>query len=154
MNGRNGGAISEHRLTLLCRSSIPSCSNAHPVGQLPRNHAYEQPCFINLATTDPIRLSHDYSPASPRRCAEWAERALEIDSTVKPPQRSEECGEACVAAMHNLGEIAALLGDRKKALERFTEALSLAKGLDMQEGIEAASEAIRRIEKAKKADPV
>jgi len=84
----------------------------------------------------------------------WAERALEIGSAVKPPQRSEECDEACVAATHNLGEIAALLGDRKRALERFTEALSLAKGLGMQEGIEAASEAIRRMEKAKKADLV
>ena len=78
----------------------------------------------------------------------WAAKALDLDSTVRPPVRTEECDRACVAATHNLGEIAHMMGDSKTARVRFEEALSLAKGLGMEEGIEAAKEGLEKAGKA------
>ena len=77
----------------------------------------------------------------------WAQKALDIDSTVKPPARTDECDRACVAATHTLGEIARLLGDRGTAQRRFDEARSLAHGLGMAEGIQAADEGLKNVEK-------
>ena len=74
----------------------------------------------------------------------WAEKALEIDAKIGPPVRTPECNEACVAATYNLGEIARMLGKKKLAMEKFEEALSLAKGLGMAEGVEAAREGLQK----------
>ncbi|TGZ79067.1 hypothetical protein EX30DRAFT_309381 [Ascodesmis nigricans] len=79
----------------------------------------------------------------------WALKALEIDATIKPPQRSPECDEACVAATMNLGEMAEMLGEVGKARGRFQEALSLAKALGMEEGVKRAEEGLRRLEEVK-----
>ncbi|KAA8908647.1 hypothetical protein FN846DRAFT_755165, partial [Sphaerosporella brunnea] len=75
----------------------------------------------------------------------WAEKALEMNAVVKPSVRTEECDQACVAATYNLGEIARMLGDKKTAEGRLNEALSLAKRLGLEEGIEAAKEGLEQV---------
>ena len=79
-----------------------------------------------------------------RNAQKWAEKALEVDATVTPPARTPECDEACLAATHNLAEIARMLGNKQLATEKFGEALSLAKGLGMAEGAGAAREGLRK----------
>ena len=74
----------------------------------------------------------------------WAEKALEIDAKVIPPIRTEECDRACVAATHNLGEIARMMGLKAVATQRFEEALSLARGIDNEEGVNAAKEGLQK----------
>lgn len=76
----------------------------------------------------------------------WALKALEIDANIKPPNRTSECDEACIVATHNLGEMAEMMGDKKAALARYEEALSLAKGLNMEPAIKQAMEAIERVQ--------
>lgn len=79
----------------------------------------------------------------------WATKALELNATIIPPVRTKECDEACVAATHNLGEIERLLGNKDAALMRFAEALSLAKGLRMLEGVEAAQQGLKTVNEMK-----
>jgi tetratricopeptide (TPR) repeat protein len=110
----------------------------------------------NLAAT----ISRQQPPAEDKRITrahllqdakKWADKALEMDAVVKPPARTEECDQTCVAATHNLGEIARMMGDKKTAEERFKEALSLAKGLRLEEGIEAANEGLKEVAQMKEA---
>ncbi|KAI5805811.1 hypothetical protein EDC01DRAFT_640291 [Geopyxis carbonaria] len=75
----------------------------------------------------------------------WATKALEISGTIAPPERTQECDQACVVATHNLGEMAEMLGDKTTAKRRYEEALSLAKGLGMDEGVLQAQEALARL---------
>jgi tetratricopeptide (TPR) repeat protein len=77
----------------------------------------------------------------------WAEKALTLGQQIRPPQRTEECDIGCVVATHNLGEIAEMLGNKEAAIERYTEAVSLAKGIGYQEGLEMSSKRLRDLKK-------
>ncbi|KAF8531688.1 hypothetical protein BDD12DRAFT_766578, partial [Trichophaea hybrida] len=79
----------------------------------------------------------------------WATKALELNATIFPPIRTTECDEACVAATHNLGEIERMLGNKDAAQMRFTEALSLAKGMRMKEGVETAKQGLELVNEMK-----
>jgi hypothetical protein len=52
-----------------------------------------------------------------------------------------------VVATHNLGEIAEMLGNKEAAIERYREAVSLAKGIGYQEGLEMSSKRLRDLKK-------
>ena len=73
----------------------------------------------------------------------WAEKALSLGQQIKPPQRTEECDVGCIVATHNLGELAEMVGDKKNAVIRYQEAVSLARGIGFQEGVDMASERLR-----------
>lgn len=75
----------------------------------------------------------------------WAEKALALASAIAPPQRTRECDEGCVAATYNLGEFAEMLGDTETARRRYAEAASLARALEMEEGVVMAEGALRRV---------
>ena len=77
----------------------------------------------------------------------WAEKALALGQQIQPPQRNEECDVGCVVASHNLGEIAEMLGNKEAAIGRYTEAVSLAKGIGYQEGLEMSSRRLRELKK-------
>lgn len=75
----------------------------------------------------------------------WANKVIELDANVKPPERTDECDSACLVATHNLGELAEMLGKNTEAENRYTEALSLAKGLGSEEGVKRAEEGLARL---------
>jgi hypothetical protein len=77
----------------------------------------------------------------------WAEKALALGQQIRAPQRNEECDIGCVVATHNLGEIAEMLGNKDAAIGRYTEAVSLAKGIGYQEGLEMSSRRLRELKK-------
>lgn len=76
----------------------------------------------------------------------WAEKALAVAAKIAPPERTEECDVGCVVATHNLGELAEMEGNIREARKRFDEALSLAKAIGFQEGIQQSEEALKRVE--------
>lgn len=77
----------------------------------------------------------------------WAEKALALGRQIQPPQRTQECDVGCVVATHNLGEIAELLGNTTAAVERYKEAVSLARAIGYQEGLEMSSRRLRELKK-------
>lgn len=77
----------------------------------------------------------------------WLRRAIEMAGSVKPPKRDEECDRGCVAATHNLGEFAEMDGDVREAREKYEEAASIAHAIRFDEGLIAAEEGIRRLQK-------
>ncbi|KAK3110855.1 hypothetical protein LTR53_014422 [Teratosphaeriaceae sp. CCFEE 6253] len=66
----------------------------------------------------------------------WAQKALDVAATLKPPVRNEECDVGCAVATHNLGEFAEMLGWKEEARRKYAEAVSIARAVGFQEGVE------------------
>ncbi|GAB7358851.1 hypothetical protein MBLNU230_g4074t1 [Neophaeotheca triangularis] len=79
----------------------------------------------------------------------WAQKALELAATIKPPERDEECDVGCAVATHNLGEFAEMLGDVAEARQKYQESVSLARAVGFQEGVEMSSERLRALSQSK-----
>jgi len=75
----------------------------------------------------------------------WAQKALDVAAGIQPPERNEECDAGCAVATHNLGEFAEMLGDKAGARKRYEEAISLARAIGFQEGVETSSERLRSL---------
>jgi hypothetical protein len=75
----------------------------------------------------------------------WAQKALKLANSIKPPDRTEECDLGCAVAMHNLAEFAEMLGDRELARQRYLEARSLAREMGVEEGVMKAEEGLKRV---------
>ena len=77
----------------------------------------------------------------------WAHKALDVAAAIVPPARTEECDVGCVVALHNLGEFAQMAKDLPEARKRYNGALSLARALNYEEGIENTSAQLRALDK-------
>ncbi|KAI1364917.1 TPR domain-containing protein [Xylaria arbuscula] len=75
----------------------------------------------------------------------WALQALGTAQKVTGENRTEECDEACVVAMCNLGDIAAMAGDNEEAKRRFRESLELSQKLSFEPGIIQAEDGLKRV---------
>lgn len=75
----------------------------------------------------------------------WARQALALSQHIKPPDRTPECDEGCVAATHNLGEFAEMDGNVAEARSRYEEAGSLAHAIGFEDGVKAADQGLRRV---------
>ncbi|KAI9760356.1 MAG: hypothetical protein M1835_000189 [Candelina submexicana] len=137
-------------LYLQCLSLIPS-SNCHSVVlSISPSPSSLNNLSISLAQQHPPSSSTSpHTPASTQIASAraWATKALEIASTIKPPNRTEECDIGCAVATHNLGELLEMEGDKPGARKRYEEARSIAKAVAFQEGVERAGEALRRNKK-------
>ena len=78
---------------------------------------------------------------------QWGLRALDLASSIKPPERTEECDEACAVATINLGDFAIMEGDLAEARNRFEEGKSLSKAIGFPDGIGRADESIKELQK-------
>ena len=80
---------------------------------------------------------------------QWGLRALALSSSIKPPERTEECDEACAVATVNLGDFAMMEGDEVEARKRFEEGKSLSKAIGFLDGIGRADESLKELQKRK-----
>lgn len=78
----------------------------------------------------------------------WAQKALDVAATIKPPLRNEECDMGCAVAMHNLGEFAEMSKDVELAKKKYEEAISLSRAIGFEEGVEQSSARLRDLTKA------
>ncbi|KAG9999404.1 hypothetical protein KCU78_g15922, partial [Aureobasidium melanogenum] len=76
---------------------------------------------------------------------QWAQKALELAADIQPPTRDEECDVGCAVALHNLGEFAEMNKDIAEAKKRYKEAVSLARAIGFEDGLENSSAALRRL---------
>ncbi|CAK3750285.1 tpr domain-containing [Lecanosticta acicola] len=78
----------------------------------------------------------------------WAQKALDVAATIQPPIRNEECDLGCAVALHNLGEFAEMSKDVELAKKKYKEAVSLARAIGFEEGVEQSSARLRELAKA------
>ena len=78
---------------------------------------------------------------------QWGLRALALASSIKPPERTEECDEACAVATINLGDFAMMEGDVAEARKRFEEGKSLSKAIGFPDGIGRADDSLKELQK-------
>ncbi|TKA76676.1 hypothetical protein B0A55_02603 [Friedmanniomyces simplex] len=75
----------------------------------------------------------------------WAQKALDIAATIQPPARNEECDIGCAVATHNLAEFAEMLGRKEEARGKYAEAISIARAVGLQDGVDNSSARLRRL---------
>ncbi|KAI1107123.1 TPR domain-containing protein [Jackrogersella minutella] len=75
----------------------------------------------------------------------WALQAQKTAEKVEGEGRTDECDEACAVALCNLGDIAAMTGDKEEARRKFKESLSLSKRIAFKPGTIQAQEGLQRI---------
>ncbi|RMY24335.1 hypothetical protein D0867_01454 [Hortaea werneckii] len=75
----------------------------------------------------------------------WAQKALEVAGSMKPPERNDECDLGCAVATHNLGEFAEMLGDKAEAKKRYQEAISIGKAIGFPEGVQNGQERLKQL---------
>jgi len=80
---------------------------------------------------------------------QWALKALALASSIKPPERTEECDEGCAVATINLGDFALMSGDIAEASRRFEEGRGLSKGIGFMDGVLRAEESLKELGKAR-----
>ncbi|EMC92374.1 hypothetical protein BAUCODRAFT_286968 [Baudoinia panamericana UAMH 10762] len=76
----------------------------------------------------------------------WAQKSLDVAASIRPPERTEECDVGCAVATHNLGEFAEMLGQRQEARRRYEEAISIARAVGFQEGVQQSQERLRLLQ--------
>ncbi|KAK3626420.1 hypothetical protein LTR56_019790 [Elasticomyces elasticus] len=75
----------------------------------------------------------------------WAQKALDIAAKIQPPTRNKECDVGCAVATHNLGEFAEMLGNNAEARKKYTEAISIARAVGFQDGVDNSSARLRAL---------
>ena len=107
---------------------------------------------ISLAQQNPPpSLTPNQAPSSAAShlsdARQWGLKALALASSIKPPQRTEECDEGCAVATINLGDFALMEGNVAEARRRLDEGRSISKGIGFLEGVERADESLKELGK-------
>ncbi|KAF3491786.1 uncharacterized protein GIQ15_01303 [Arthroderma uncinatum] len=101
----------------------------------------------------PLSSSSSINPVSREQllsaAAEWAKKALDVASHIEASARDEQCDQACLTALYNLGEISEMQENTSQAVEFYQKARASAVGLQFTEGIERADEALKRLQNRK-----
>lgn len=75
----------------------------------------------------------------------WAKNALQHAKEPKGEDRTPECEEACVVALVNLGDMAAMAGDTKEARRRYEQSIKVSEKSGFQDAIPQAQAGLRRL---------
>ncbi|EFQ97883.1 hypothetical protein MGYG_00921 [Nannizzia gypsea CBS 118893] len=101
----------------------------------------------------PLPSSTSLNPVSREQllsaAGEWARKALDVAINVEESYKSEQCDQACVVALFNLGEIAEMQENPRQAEEFYRQAKEAAIKVQFTEGIEQAGEALKRLKSKK-----
>ncbi|CAD0093135.1 unnamed protein product [Aureobasidium vineae] len=103
---------------------------------------------ISIAQQNPPRTDGTKSPPQAvlvENAKQWAQKALDLAADIQPPARDEECDVGCAVALHNLGEFAEMNKDIIEAKKHYKEAISLARAIGFEDGLENSSAALRRL---------
>ncbi|KAK5133536.1 hypothetical protein LTR08_007673 [Meristemomyces frigidus] len=104
--------------------------------------AYASSRNINAAAVEPPTVTRESMIGNART---WAQKALDVAAEIRPPERDGECDVGCAVATHNLAEFAEMLGDTVEAKRRYGEAVSLARAVGFEEGVENSSARLRQL---------
>lgn len=131
------------------------CHSVVLMNNLASSLAQQSPAAARAAEAYAASRNIDERPSGPTASREsmvenarqWAQKALDIAASIKPPERNEECDLGCAVATHNLGEFAEMNHDIALATKKYKEAISLARAIGFQEGVEQSSARLRQLTK-------
>lgn len=132
------------------------CHSAILMNNLASSLAQQSPRAAQAAQAyaDSGNINNYRAPTSPPATKEamlqnattWAQKALDVARDIKPPTRNEECDVGCAVATHNLGEFAEMSKDIDLAQKKYREAISIARAVGFQEGVEQSSARLKELE--------
>lgn len=75
----------------------------------------------------------------------WAKNALSHAKEPQGEQRTSECDQACAVALINLGDIAAIAGDRTQAIQSYKQSIKVSEKTGYADGVSQASSRLEQI---------
>ena len=103
---------------------------------------------IALALQHPPSIPNQPSPSATNQITSartWANKALTVAASIKPPERNEECDQGCAVATVNLGDFAEMEGNLEEARRRWEEGESLSRAIGFEEGRREALEKMKKL---------
>lgn len=105
---------------------------------------------ISLAQQNPPpSLTANQAPTSAASqlsdARQWAQQALALAASIKPPERTAECDEGCAVATINMGDFALMDGNLQEASNRFEEGKGISKAIGFDEGVQRADESLKEM---------
>ena len=129
------------------------CHTVILMNNLASSLAQQSPRAARAAQAYAVSRNIDERPSGPTVTREtmiqnaqtWAQKALDVAAGIRPPDRNEECDVGCAVATHNLAEFAEMMGNTEEARKRYAEAISVARAIGFQEGVDNSSESLRKL---------
>lgn len=88
-------------------------------------------------------------PQTRKECLEaalnWAENAYLHGEDVKGDDRTAECDEACAVALCNWGDVAAMLGKRELAQQKYRQCIEMSQKMEYTDGVRQAQEGLAKL---------
>ncbi|KAF5127794.1 hypothetical protein E5D57_008728 [Metarhizium anisopliae] len=88
-------------------------------------------------------------PQTRKECLEaglnWAQNAYVHGRDVKGDDRTAECDEACAVALCNWGDVAAMLGQRELARQKYRQCIETSQEMEFADGVRQAQEGLARL---------
>lgn len=75
----------------------------------------------------------------------WAQNALSHAKEPQGEKRTPECDQACAVALINLGDIAAMAGNRTEARRRYEQGIKVSEKNDYVDGVKQAQAGLEKI---------
>lgn len=125
-------------LQALGLSPPTSCHTVVLMNNLAVSLAQQKPPPSFSPNQPPVSLAAHLSDAR-----QWAQKSLTLGSSIKPPERTEECDEGCAVATINLGDFAMMEGNVDEAGRRYEDGKRLSKVVGFQEGVTRADELLK-----------
>lgn len=131
-----------------CHMAVIMNNLAVAFAQHPPRAPYETLAGIVPGEGDAVapRLTEEWTRNDMLESAQrWAKNALQHAKEPKGEQRTPECDEACVVALVNLGDIAAMAGNAKEARRRYEQSIEVSEKIGLTDGIAQAQAGLRRL---------
>ncbi|KAK4541486.1 hypothetical protein LTR36_007932 [Oleoguttula mirabilis] len=140
-------------LQALALHPTKNCHTVVLMNNLASSLAQQSPRAARAAQAYAVSRNIDERPSGPivtretmiQNAQTWAQKALDVAAELQPPERDEECDLGCAVATHNLGEFAEMMGNVGEAQKRYGEAISVARAIGFQEGVDNSSERLRKL---------
>ncbi|KAG8418012.1 hypothetical protein J3458_005458 [Metarhizium acridum] len=88
-------------------------------------------------------------PQTRKECLEaglnWAQNAYVHGKDVKGDDRTAECDEACAVALCNWGDVAAMLGQKELARQKYRQCIEMSQEMEFADGLRQAQEGLTRL---------
>lgn len=126
-----------------CHRPVIMNNLAASFAQLPSTPASESPSHALQGLNNPTlptttKDSHDFA-------LNWARNSYQHAMEVRGEARTPECDEACAVALCTWGDVAAMMGNKDLAREKYNQCIRMSNRLQFVQGVKQARAGLERI---------
>lgn len=128
-----------HRAVIM--NNLSACFAQHPIYSPASGGSPETESLKDLFASSMPNTRKDCMEAA----ANWAKNAYDHAKGVQGEARTLECDEACVVALCNWGDVAAMQGKKDLARKKYDQCIEMSNKLDFPHGVKQAQEGLKKL---------